>query len=269
MSADSKTDLPHRPMGCDELRHDLALFIDGELAEPESDVIEQHLSASAACRTETDRHRSLQRAIRSAARPAAPDHLRTRISAALDAEPAPSTSRRWARRFIRPLPVAVASTAALGLVAWINAASHRDELARDIVARHARHLPPEVMTNDPAQVESWIADKVPFRVRVPRPIRPDLDLVGARLADMNNRSAVYLIYGNHQSPAHRVSMVVFDDSHRTMPAMGQPSLVEDHEIFTTRASGFNVASWKRDEVIYTIVGDHDEDVTEIVRAAYR
>jgi anti-sigma factor (TIGR02949 family) len=265
---------------CAEHRDELALHADGELAEPERGQLERHLEACAPCRRVVEQARAVRRTVRERSFTAAPAHLRARIGRALDAEPAPAHEpappptapqpprAHWSRRLLRPAPVAAAGATALGLAAWMYAPPQRDDFARDAVAKHSRRLPLEVESSDPQMLESWLADKVAFRVRLPRVARADLRPVGARLADVRDRSAAYVVYGNRQSPTHRVSLLVFDDPLHAAPAIGLPHRVEDHEVFTTSAAGFNVAAFKQDELIYTVVGDHDEDIAEIVRAAY-
>jgi anti-sigma factor RsiW len=282
MAADASRDPTIPTTACDEHRDERALYADGELCEPEHGLLERHLECCPPCRRAVDQGRALRRTLREKTSTPSPAHLRARIGLTLDAEPAPVPASDptpvapappprapWTRRILRPAPIAAAGATALGIAAWLYAHPSRDDLAHDAVARHARRLPLDFVSSDPRALESWLSEKVAFRVRVPRVAREDLMPMGARLADVRDRSAVYVVYGNRQSPLHRVSLLVYDGPDVATAPQWAPHRVEDHEVFTTSASGFNVAAFKQNDLVYTVVGDQDEDIAEIVRAAYR
>ncbi|MFM2153607.1 MAG: hypothetical protein RL199_2042 [Pseudomonadota bacterium] len=258
--------------------HDLDLHVDGELAEPDREQVEAHLDHCLTCRRSVAGKLAFKRRlhrtndVRSAA---APDALRVRLRLKLDAEPVPdhvpsrepvsSRHRRWAR----PVPLAAGATA-MGLAAWFFVGGRStDDLARDLVARHARPQQLDLQSDDPRATEGWLADKVPFRVHVPHPMRPELALIGARLSHVRDHTAVYLLYADRQSPMHRVSVIVFDDPNGRAPRFGAPRRVMDQEIFTGRSAGYNVALWRRDELVYSVVADHDDEAMEFVQTTER
>jgi hypothetical protein len=163
--------------------------------------------------------------------------------------------------------VAAAGATALGITAWFWMALPSDEVLRDIVTKHSRQLPPELKTNDPRALEAWLADKVDFHVRVPSPKGPPLSLLGARLSNVREHAAAYLFYGSGQNPPHRVSMFVYDDP-STRPAFpGTVRKIDDRDVYVANRAGYNVAVWKQNEVVYSLVSDREDDVVELVHAA--
>lgn len=264
--------------GCPEGAHEIQLYLDGELAESERGTFEAHVMVCAPCRDAVAETRAFLTTIRSRATQGAthaPAGLRDRITAALQHEPGPAQAApvrpppapHWARRWLRPVPIAAAGATALGLTAWFYAVWNGEALARELAARHLRPQPLEVQSNSPELVETWASDKVDFNVRVPRIARPDLALIGARLSHVRDRSAVYFMYGTRQSPMHRVSLIVYDDPGHSLPVPGAPQRLADHEIFRSRTAGLNLASWKQNGIVYSVIGDQDDDVVEFVRAS--
>lgn len=260
------------PRGCDDLAGELALFADGELGEAERVAVELHLVDCRRCREAVDFalsfRSSLQRhAAASTASPGAPAALRGRLTAALDAEPAPDRIPSKVRRFFSPIPAAAAGATAVGVTAWLWFGVPANDVVRDIVARHAKGLPMEIQSDDPQSLERWLSDKVEFRVRVPCPRAGHLNLLGARLSHVKDHSAVYLLYGSRAAPNKRVGLLVYEDG-KAPPGLGEPRKIADHEVYTANSAGYNVAMWKKNEVVYSLVSDGEEDVLELVRAAH-
>ncbi len=79
-------------MNCAELRLDE--YLDGELAEAERAVVEAHLASCAACRTELEQSRKLEKVLRSVPAGAAPDA--DRFVASVRARSRRSSEARWA-----------------------------------------------------------------------------------------------------------------------------------------------------------------------------
>jgi anti-sigma factor RsiW len=262
------------PMACPE-GHDLELHVDGELAEADREQIEAHLDRCDGCRRQVAEKLAFKRRLHrtTEARSArAPDALRARLRLKLDAEPVPEAATvapaaRRPFRWARPMPLAAGATA-VGLAAWVFLGRTTNDLARDLVARHARPQPLELQSDDPGVVEGWFSGKSDFPVHVPRPESARFALMGARFSHVRDRPAVYLQYGDRQSPMHRVSVIVFDDPTGHVP-LGAPRRVLNREFFTGRASGYNVMLWRRNELVYSVVSDADDEGLEFVEATER
>lgn len=257
-----------RSMSCPEFDNDVGLYVDGELGDVERGALEAHLEDCRLCRRAVAFQQAFKDRLRAPmASVAPPPQLACRIQQALCREPAPlMRGPFWRRRrILRPMPMAAGATA-LGLTAWLWFGSSTDELVRDIVARHSRRLPLEIQGTDAGSVELWLSDKVDFRVQVPQP-DGRLSLMGARLSHVRDHSAVYLLYGNPEAPHRRVSVIVYDDPRFKAPFGAQK--VDDRDVHLANAAGYNVAVWKQNEVVYSLVSDGEEDVLELVRSVKR
>jgi anti-sigma factor RsiW len=266
------------PPGCPGFSAELALFIDGELGAVERASAEAHLSSCAACREAAAFRDALRARLRRAeaehpaAAAPAPNALRARLRAALDVEDALAApvraTRRFSRPWGRPMAAAGAGATALGLTAWLWMGTGTDEVVRDIVVRHTRHLPLEFQGNDPHSLERWLSDKVQFRVQVPKLKGGPYNLVGARLSHVKDHDAVYMVFGSEQRPDHRLAMFVYDDSTgRRVALPAGPGAAPPDDVYVANSAGYNVAVWKQNEVVYSLVSDGDDDVLELVRAA--
>jgi len=261
---------------CASREGDLVLLADGELGEHERGELEAHLAVCGGCRRTLGREQALRSMLRArGSGMRAPRMLRARVLEALELEPPPASRQvesrwqwpAWLATLWRPVPVAAAAGAtALGLTAWMWAGSPRDDVVRQLVSRHAHQLPLDVQSNDPRALEAWLADKVEFRVRVPRVPEGMLSLRGARVSSVGDRNAVYFLYGHPRVPERRVSFVVFDDPADRPPIDGRARHLRDPDVWLANSRGYNVAAFKDKEIVYSIVSDAEDDVLEVVRA---
>jgi anti-sigma factor RsiW len=252
--------------------HDLDLHVDGELMETDRASVEAHLGRCLVCRGRVAEKLAFKRRLlRTNEAVSATDALRARLRLKLDAEPVPDAGpvappvARARFRWARPAPLAAGATV-MGLAAWFVLGQTTDDLARDLVARHARPQPLELQSDDPGVVEGWFSGKSDFPVHVPLPGSPRFALLGARLSHVRDRPAAYLQYGDRQSPMHRISVIVFDDPSGRVP-FGAARRIRDREVFFARASGYNVVQWRRNEIVYSVVADGDEEGLDFVQAA--
>ena len=249
----------------DCVAHELSLLVDNELGEGDRLRVQSHVDGCARCAAEVTRlGRLKQRVQQSCALSAAPEGLRRSVMRQLDHEPCHVIPRAASIRW-RPIPVAAGATA-LGIAAWIWFGRSGDDGSRDLVARYARQLPLEFLSNDARATEAWLADKVDFKVRVPRPGRPDLSLLGARLSHVREHPAVQLTYGSGTSGLRRISVFVFEDPEARARLRGTVRHLDDRDFVTGSASGFNLAQWHQNQVVYSLIAEEPDDVIELVRA---
>jgi anti-sigma factor RsiW len=166
------------------------------------------------------------------------------------------------------------SAVAAGLVAvasfgYVIAGPSEEENAAlmlvDAVDKHARALPLEIQPTSAGSndVESWFQGKVDFRVRAPRFNSPQAArLVGARLANVRDRQAAYLVYGG-DDPARRTTLLVFPGE-LALPD-GRRTTVGNREVVMANERGYNVALWQNRGIVYSLVSDLDErDMLQLV-----
>lgn len=91
-------------------------------------------------------------------------------------------------------------------------------------------------------------------------------LLGVRLSTLHERPAAMVQYTVPDDHGRRVSLLVVDDPEPDLT--GTPRHVEGRDVIVSRAHGYNVATWRHDEIVYSLISDLDEsDVLALVRAA--
>ncbi|HUJ28159.1 MAG TPA: zf-HC2 domain-containing protein [Myxococcales bacterium] len=245
----------------------LHAWVDGEFSAEESAEVQLHLDQCPACAGAAARHRSYKAAVQRAGlkAPHAFDHLlRERL-----AEEA--VEGRWGRAFKSPRGIAVAA-AAVGAAAWFLAGglSHPlftrgHSLIDDGVALHARALPLDFVGADATSAQQWLSNRLDFSARVPQFARgPRLE--GVRLSSLHSHPAAVVTYTIPANDGRRVSLLIVDDPEQQLP--GAARQVANREVWLSQARGFNIASWRNDEVVYSLISDLDEqDVLALVQAA--
>jgi anti-sigma factor RsiW len=258
-------------MDCAELERSLDAYLDGELAEREQAEAADHLAHCETCRTAADRQSRVRSAMRAQLKAAigpgtergrAPEALRGRIHAALAKE------RRspW-RRLVSPLPIAAVAACAAGVLVVVTTHQDTDPLVDEAVARHSRDLPLEVTAASvgPESVAGWFAGKLDFNAAPPQFHAGNVRMVGARLSHIEDHPAAYVRY---ELPRGHMSLFILDDPQRRYGDVGRQLQVGPATVRLINARGYNVAVWRQNEIVYSLVSDLDErDLTRLVEAA--
>ena len=259
---------------CSDVEQLLEPYLDGEFDAAERAGLEEHLSRCAPCRrlsAAATSFRSAYRAkLRAAVAPgtaagAAPDSLRRRIADSLDREQEPAVP--WLRRVLSPLPVAALAACVAG--ALVVLAGHRstDPLVEEAVRKHARDLPLELNAASvaPELIPGMLASKLDFNPRPPSFQGKGVRLVGARLAQLRDWPAAYMRY---ETPGGQVGLFIIDDPERRVGESGHEVRVGPATLRVINARGYNVAVWRRNEIVYSLVADLGEaDLVRLVEAA--
>lgn len=255
--------------GCEETRRYVDAYVDGELDPGAALIVETHLVRCASCREEAAAIRTIKSALAaSRERHAAPDALRLRLLAALDAEDQQKLDVELRNRRRKHAMGFVLAAAAMTTVAFatgwrgsingtgpVAGASMIPPLLDDIVQRHARNLPAEVQGSEPAQVVNF------FRGRLDIPVRPvqfrgvPARLVGGRISNVSDRMAAALYY---DVGGRRVTVFVFDSSilPRAFDTDGlQPVRVNNQLAYVGHARGYTVVLSERAGVAYAVASD--------------
>jgi anti-sigma factor RsiW len=257
-------------------------YLDGEFEEAERAAVEAHLASCDACRSRVAATQSIRSALRAKLKEAlapgtpagtAPESLRRRIAEALDRETADREAAArpapWWRRAVSPLPVAAAAACVAG--ALVVLAGHRsaDPLVEEAVRKHARDLPLELNAASlgPEAISSLLASKLEFNPRPPAFDAPGLRLVGARFAQLREWPAAYMRY---ETPRGHVGLFIVDDPGRRFGDTGTVHGGGPPSVKVINAHGYNVAVWRRNGIVYSVVSDLDEaDLVRLVEAAQR
>lgn len=138
-----------------------------------------------------------------------------------------------------------------------------DPIIKESVNWHTRNLPIEVTGPSDLRVRTWLKPKVDFPVRLPRfdrTGRVDVSLLGARLSNIREKQAAYVVY---EVDGNKISVMLFNGEPRPQqhPARG------NREIYT--ANGYNVAVVEDNGVTYSITSELPrEDMAQLVDAAF-
>ncbi|MGZ5958006.1 MAG: anti-sigma factor family protein [Myxococcaceae bacterium] len=241
-------------MNCIDLDPLIYPYLDGELDEAERGHIEAHVSSCGACRTRLSREAAFQGALRRSV------HLRTRA-------PAPEALRELLRAGIRKenRRVQMISWARWGTLALVAASAsavwfelrpgHREQILEDAALRYQRGLPYELTDVSRDDVERWFGDKM--QVRVPLPHLPGATIAGARLSNLREHDAAYVVYQlpetGQRGTDRRLGLFVLDDAEHEIP-----SVTPYPEVSVRSVRGFSVASWRSGGLVYELVSDMDE-----------
>ena len=260
------------PMECAELERSVEAYLDGEFDAREQAEAQAHLSACERCRKLTEGAAALRAALRARLREAmgpgsaagrAPAALRERVSAALARERHPL----W-RRLLAPVPLATAAACAAGVLVVL--ATHIPDgngLAVEAVKKHHRGLPLEVTAAamGPEAIPGWFAGKLDFKPTPPHFQETGAKVVGARLSHLREYPAAYIRY---ELPRGQAGLFIVDDPERRFEATGREVHVGPRTLRVMNARGYNVAVWRQDEIVYSLVSDlGEDDLFELVRSA--
>jgi anti-sigma factor RsiW len=244
-------------MNCTELERLLPVYADGEFDPGECAETELHLHDCRSCRQKVEELLAFRALVRSAAVVTpAPAALRDRVQRTIARQRSVDNLRRFAAYSAVAAGLAMVATA--GYVAKDGRQPPGTfELVVDAVDKHARALPLEV-TPAAGDVESWFRGKVDFNVRAPvfdAPGAPRLQ--GARLANVGDREAAYFVYGEESSP-RRMTLLLFPGQDLDIPEA-------ENRVLVANEKGYNVALWRKQGIVYSLVSDLDErDVRQLV-----
>jgi anti-sigma factor RsiW len=257
------TPIAPTPIDCTELELSLEAWLDGELDGVDLAETEAHLSVCAACRGRAEArartHDAIRERLRSAMGAGAPDGrapaaLRARIERQLARQRHPL----W-RRIFAPVPLATVAACAAGVLVVLAARGGPDVLLEEAVRRHNRDLPLEVTAAGVGGAEAipgWFAGKLDFRPSPPRFRADGVKVVGARLSHLREWPAAYIRY---ELPRGNAGLFIVDDPEQRIHPSGREMKMGPSVVRVANSRGYNVAVWRQDEIVYSLVSDLNED----------
>jgi anti-sigma factor RsiW len=245
-------------MKCQEVKHLLQPFSDGELDLVRHVEIDQHLAECAECAEQEKHLRSLRAAISSPSMyHRAPAALRARIQ--LGTPPAARGRRRSALRFAAAaagILLLIGASATIGMLLSQAGSSADDRLADRVVVGHVRSLQVNHLTDEPSNkqhvVKPWFQRKIDFSPPVPDLAPQGYTLVGGRLDYLADRPVAALVYNRR---LHVINLFTW--------AAGND---EEKPVRRLTRQGFHIRSWQRSGIAYWAISDlNDKDLDEFVR----
>lgn len=252
------------PIDCAELERSLEAYLDGEFDGADRAEAEAHLASCEACRGRAEARARVRDAVRSRLRAAmapetaaghAPAALRSRIEQQLARQ-----RRPLLRRLFAPLPLATLAACAAGVLVVLATRGGPNPLLEEAVRKHNRDLPLEVTAagvGGADAIPGWFAGKLDFRPSPPRFRADGVKVLGARISHLREWPAAYIRY---ELPRGNAGLFIVDDPEQRFHASGREiRLGPSSVVRVANARGYNVAVWRQNEIVYSLVSDLDED----------
>ncbi|MCK6552063.1 zf-HC2 domain-containing protein [Myxococcota bacterium] len=244
-------------MDCREAERFVDLSLDGELEPHDRAIFESHLAVCSACHADYRTKSSYLAAVRTKladadAEARAPLGLRTRIVARVRADERRESGLGWGR--------AVSATLGVSMIAVLSWNWSGPPLVpEDAVLRHTVNLPPEVRADadDVRLVERFLSKNLRYPVEVPRfaSTNPNVRLVGARLSNLDEREAAYVMYDHRGA---KISLFAFPKPARfSVPDSFREVQAGHRSVLVGQRRGYNVVAWEDGDVVYSLVSDVD------------
>ncbi len=251
--------------------HDQSILLhaalDNELDAPGIIAAERRLAADPEFAAEYARIKALRKTIRThAAREEAPESLRARVMAAIEATDVAkreALARSWRKPpSWRVFGGSIAATVLLtiALQSLISSVEAPDRLTQSIVAGHMRSQisgqPVDVASSDRHTVKPWLAGKLPVAAVVVDLGGEGFPLLGGRIDIVANAAVPTLVYKRRE---HLISLTQLRAEGSNYPAT--PS--------RRKFDGYSIVAWSDGEHAYTAVSDLAENELEAFVAAFR
>jgi anti-sigma factor (TIGR02949 family) len=236
-------------MNCREFGAQVDPYVDGELGVSETLAADAHAAECVGCRRLADRAHRLRQLLRRQPRETAPPEVRARIVAAI---------RRSSRMsLVRPWLVAPAVAAAMLLIVlfagsrlWVPQAEVVARLVDKHIAYAQLEEPAEFASADQRAVRDWFLRHAGLRVTVPDYSSAGIRLVGARIADVEERRAAYVLY----EKGHTLLSVFIAPVRGAGAALGGTRVAyRGHEYVTREHKGYHTVSWQDGAAVFGLV----------------
>jgi anti-sigma factor RsiW len=258
-------------MDCGELERSVDAYLDGEFDARERAEADAHLAKCERCRALADAQGRIRAALRARLREAmAPPSVAGRAPPALRARIEDALARRrrplW-RRALSPLPLGALAACVAGAVLVLATHGGGNALVEEAVRNHHRGLPLEVMAASVGEgsIPAWFAGKLDFHPAPPRFRANGVHVLGARLSHLRELPAAYIRY---ELPRGQAGLFIVDDPAGRFRDAGREMRLGPQVVHVVNARGYNVAVWRENEIVYSLVSDLDEPALfELVRTA--
>lgn len=253
---------------CEAAAEDAAEARRGRLDDARAEALAAHLSTCPGCRELHRRECALDAALRSLARPAAPDSLKARLQTLIAREKPdarPSDVNRTARgapagvRSVRWLAAAGLLMAAAALPVLVlqpdGARQAQALLANEAVSDHLRVLYAdrglEVESGGIHQVKPWFEGRLDFAPVLAFDGDEEFPLLGGSVAYFRDRKAAAFAFRHR---LHRITLLVFRADGLTDLPSDKPEARQAPGV-RVRLRGFDALLWRHEDLGYALVSD--------------
>jgi anti-sigma factor RsiW len=160
--------------------------------------------------------------------------------------------------------------AALLAVVIATFTGDRAALLRELVAAHEAivdgAVPLAVTSSDPAELQRWLAGRLPFRPFVPPAAVAGFHPVGARTLVLSGREGAAILFAKGQ---HRLSLTSIPTP-ASLPPSPQHADVDGLQVRLFARQGHALALWADAGILYALVSDDDAaELLEYARLCVR
>jgi anti-sigma factor RsiW len=233
-------------MACDQWRHNLDAYVDGELDPVEAGALGRHLRECAPCANEVLERVQMKRSVQAAGkRYTASAELRNRIQKTISAKPRRESGWLWKILAVPALSILILSIAVGFYVRHENDRRQRvySELADLHIAALASSAQVDVVSTDRHTVKPWFQGKIPFTFNLPELQGTPFTLLGGRVTYLAQTPGAHLIY---QVRKHEVSVFIFQDRGEDTASLRSGPV---------RAESFTVQNWTQNGLRYFVIGN--------------
>jgi len=235
-------------MNCETFLACLHPFVDGELGVSDALAADTHAAECPTCRSVVARERDFRQLLRGHAREAAPPELRRRIVVGIRRSSRVAAVRPW---LALPAAAAAAALVAFAVLPWTERPSGGviAELVDKHIAFAQLERPAEFVSADRRQVGDWFLERAGLRVTVPDYSQAGIRLVGARIADVGERRAAYIVYEKGRT----LLSVFIAPRPEDAEAGGEPLSYRGHVYVKREQKGYHTVSWTEGRVVFGLV----------------
>jgi len=247
-------------MDCREVKNNIHLFIDGELDDQTSQILKRHLSVCPLCKLELEQEERIDSLIRhNIPKEKAPYKLKEAILAQID-----KLDKKRFKLFGFPLlrPIWLNATITFLIVLLISLLLINinkpfpvfSQTIKDHIECLQGKLSIDISSPKPEIVQSWLQNRLDFKVMVPDLSSQGVNLLGARLCLLKNKKAAYLIY---EKQGHNLSVFMFEAEKLKFPKAKRVAV--NHKIFyLSKEKGYNSTLCIEEGIVCVFVSDLSE-----------
>lgn len=246
-------------MTCDDFAPFIGTYVDAEFDERERADMEAHLALCASCRCQVEKQFAFKedfRACLSVSR--APETLRLRIVQELECLELPECGKRaYGAHLLKygwiaaPVAAAVAVAVVLPSFTVATASSSQSPMIEQTVDWHLGNYPLEVTSSNPTEITNWFRGKVDFSVRLPHFPEGRVNLLGGRIAHIQDRRAAYVLY---EVDGTKLSVLLFHGEGLKVPSESIRTL-GDRDVVLLNNKGYGIALLQDHGVTYTMTSE--------------
>jgi anti-sigma factor RsiW len=248
-----------RKLDCEETRNLLDAFADNALDGVISLAVQDHLDTCVHCRRHWQWNKELSGSLNRLveATPSADASLRASVIEAPERNPVWFVPRLWRRPVAAAAAIFIAILVGSGLLLWRQSSVPAAmEFVRDHVAAHEPDDEYYLATNDPAQVQDWLTERLRTSFAIPKQAPDGFHLAGVRICRMGAAPVAQVMY---QKGDRRLSFYLTEQSLESLRGLDHAERHDASPVRTGECEGRRLAVWSQADRSYVLVGDVSPD----------